>query len=158
MSTMNRVMPKHSISLWIYILVSFLYLTTCFSKLHVHITSHLPKNSSFLISSLLLHCRSADDDLGYHSLNFNEFYTWAFRMNFWETTLYYCDYWWANKHAAFHAFDSNIWNLVPPNETGVDHYYYHVETDGFYFWLWSLKTNTSSWKRVHEWDDIWSIK
>ncbi|XP_027169331.1 self-incompatibility protein S1-like [Coffea eugenioides] len=53
------------------------------AKVHVHIQNRQGKNIN-------LHCRSKDDDLGYHNIENGTEYSWSFRPNFWYTTLFYC--------------------------------------------------------------------
>ena len=53
------------------------------AKVHVHIQNRQGKNIN-------LHCRSKDDDLGYHNIENGTEYSWSFNTNFWGTTLFYC--------------------------------------------------------------------
>ncbi|KAL7003702.1 hypothetical protein U1Q18_004851 [Sarracenia purpurea var. burkii] len=39
-----------------------------------------------------IHCWSSEDDLGNHTLQFNEFYEWNFQPNIWGTTKFQCDF------------------------------------------------------------------
>ncbi|POO03413.1 Self-incompatibility protein [Trema orientale] len=50
---------------------------------HVYITNQLH-------SDLHVHCASKDDDLGSHVVPSNQFYTWRFKINFIESTLFHC--------------------------------------------------------------------
>ncbi|MCL7027999.1 hypothetical protein MKW94_000380 [Papaver nudicaule] len=45
-------------------------------------------------TTLTFHCKSADDDLGEHKLPFEYIWSWWFYNNFWDTTLYWCNFWW----------------------------------------------------------------
>ncbi|WOG94708.1 hypothetical protein DCAR_0314005 [Daucus carota subsp. sativus] len=81
-----------SISVLINILRIFLLLTTCMSseqKIIMNITDRLPSNKP----SLLLHCKSKDNDLGFHTLDLNQVYGWSFNMNIWSSTLFWCNFW-----------------------------------------------------------------
>ncbi|KAI3958326.1 hypothetical protein MKW98_011014 [Papaver atlanticum] len=41
-----------------------------------------------------MHCKSADDNLGECSLVFETNLAWSFKVNFFDTTLYWCNFWW----------------------------------------------------------------
>ena len=41
-------------------------------------------------STLNVHCKSKDDDLGEHVLRVGDNYNWSFKENFWITTLFWC--------------------------------------------------------------------
>lgn len=43
-------------------------------------------------SSLTVHCKSKDDDLGVHVLGYRKKYNWAFDENLWQTTLFWCNF------------------------------------------------------------------
>ncbi|XP_062104481.1 S-protein homolog 5-like [Humulus lupulus] len=51
---------------------------------------------------LSVHCKSKDDDLGVHILRLNDTYSFRFKRNFWDTTLFFCGFRWADQ---FHWFD-----------------------------------------------------
>ncbi|WOG83197.1 hypothetical protein DCAR_0102371 [Daucus carota subsp. sativus] len=127
------------------ILTIFLLLTTCMSKKHIKIdiTDRLPSGNP----SLRLHCKSKDDDLGFHTLGLNQVYEWRFNMNFWLTTLYWCNFWWDGKYAQFNVFDDKIWGTV--GEKNV--YSYVVRPDGFYLRICDFDTHTFVWKHVNNW-------
>lgn len=133
-----------------YVLISIfailLLSTTCFSRLHVDIANRLPQNAA----PLQLHCRSKDDDMGYHNLSVNQIYSWKFRMNFWGSTLFYCDFWWGEKHAAFKVFDIDIQVEVKDN---VNVFAYEARSDGFYFYYTEYLTQMSYWQLVKTWDN-----
>ncbi|KAK7342359.1 hypothetical protein VNO80_25308 [Phaseolus coccineus] len=43
---------------------------------------------------LLVHCESADDDLGVQHLHPNASFSWSFRINFFISTLFHCSFQW----------------------------------------------------------------
>ncbi|KAI3925810.1 hypothetical protein MKX01_003369 [Papaver californicum] len=55
----------------------------------VYVVNELSPNTP-----LTMHCKSADDDLGERTLAFETHWDWSFYVNFWETTLYWCNFWW----------------------------------------------------------------
>lgn len=55
-------------------------------------------------SSLWIHCKSKDDDLNEHKLEMKGKYSWNFKENFWQTTLFWCNFSSWNGHASFEVF------------------------------------------------------
>ncbi|GLT62134.1 hypothetical protein SLA2020_347930 [Shorea laevis] len=53
-------------------------------KWHVHVVNGLSR------SQLFLHCKSKDNDLDMHHLEVGDDFSWSFRENVFETTLYWC--------------------------------------------------------------------
>jgi len=54
-------------------------------------------------TNLTLHCKSKDDDLGFHTLTIGEKYTFSFKPSyvFWKSTLFFCSFTWPgnpNRH------------------------------------------------------------
>ena len=43
-------------------------------------------------STLTVHCKSKNDDLGEHVLRTRENYNWSFKENFWRSTLFWCHF------------------------------------------------------------------
>ncbi|KAF6176262.1 hypothetical protein GIB67_023553 [Kingdonia uniflora] len=54
-------------------------------KHHIHVVNDLWPGTP-----LIVHCKSKDDDLGEHSLDYQEAFSWHFRENFLGTTLFWC--------------------------------------------------------------------
>ncbi|MCL7051077.1 hypothetical protein MKW94_019633 [Papaver nudicaule] len=55
----------------------------------VVVLNNLPPNTM-----LTYHCKSKDDDLGERSLPPDNTWSWRFSVNIWDTTLYWCNFWW----------------------------------------------------------------
>ena len=51
-------------------------------------------------TDLQVHCKSGDDDLGPHTLKHGESYSWRFRVNFFQTTQFFCNFQWTENGAA----------------------------------------------------------
>ncbi|XP_023520951.1 S-protein homolog 1-like [Cucurbita pepo subsp. pepo] len=47
-------------------------------------------------STLVVHCKSKDDDLGEHVINAGGNYNWSFKENLLQTTLFWCNF--SSKH------------------------------------------------------------
>ncbi|KAF3457603.1 hypothetical protein FNV43_RR02261 [Rhamnella rubrinervis] len=42
------------------------------------------------LRDVYVHCKSGNNDLGFHIIPRSGSYQWSFKVNFWETTLFYC--------------------------------------------------------------------
>lgn len=105
----------------------------------VHIISRVP-------NELRLRCQSADDDLGNRTLSTGAEFKWNFRLNFFETTLFFCHFYWGSKDKSFVTYDKNI-DLKYCRETS-DQYncYWEARPDGFY-----VSGDQKSWKLLNKW-------
>ncbi|CAN4090857.1 unnamed protein product [Withania somnifera] len=56
---------------------------------------------------LMIHCYSADDDLGFHVLSPYENFSWKFKFNqwLWARTRFTCHFWWGKKYKKFVVFN-----------------------------------------------------
>ncbi|KDP44436.1 hypothetical protein JCGZ_16269 [Jatropha curcas] len=66
-----------------------------------------PKTQTVNVTNVLgldltVHCKSKDDDLGVKLLHHNGYFTFRFKPNFVDNTLFYCSFAWKNN---FHWFD-----------------------------------------------------
>ncbi|KAI3853432.1 hypothetical protein MKX03_037393 [Papaver bracteatum] len=63
--------------------------------------------------ALTIHCWSSEDDLGWHTLNYTETFSWSFRVNLFESTKFVCDSSWydpnkkRNHTARFTSYKAN---------------------------------------------------
>lgn len=95
-------------------------------KVDLQIVNGLPTHED-----LNLHCKSKDDDLGAHSLGFNETYEFRFKPNFFGNTLYFCRFWWAKESRWFDIYDEERdiprcsycwWKILPTGPCLFDSY------------------------------------
>ncbi|KAI3925096.1 hypothetical protein MKW98_009746 [Papaver atlanticum] len=49
-------------------------------------------------TTLTFHCKSGDEDLGEHSLASKDSWKFRFFINFFDTTLYWCNFWWVDEN------------------------------------------------------------
>ncbi|KAL9677236.1 hypothetical protein QQ045_005464 [Rhodiola kirilowii] len=70
-------------------------------RIYIRITNGLGNGKH-----LTLRCKSADDDLGYHSLIFGQSYGFDFRPNLLSTTLFYCSFSWDGVTKYFTVYDA----------------------------------------------------
>ncbi|KAF8388347.1 hypothetical protein HHK36_027013 [Tetracentron sinense] len=73
------------------------------SKWHVHIVNGLSNNTI-----LNVHCQSKNDDLGWHALAAEEDFNWAFHMNIFRTTLFFCYMQWKEVKGSFKVFSVDM--------------------------------------------------
>ncbi|GER48946.1 plant self-incompatibility protein S1 family [Striga asiatica] len=82
---------------------------SCFFTTEIHVTfvNNLPQNSK----PLFVQCASKDDDLGNHTLAYNE--SWGFKFCVIPfATLFYCNLNWGELFMSLHAYDAN-WDYRP---------------------------------------------
>lgn len=96
-------------------------------KFHIHVKNGLSDNQNLL----RIHCQSKNDDLGFHDLNVGEEFEWSFRVNFQDTTLYFCHFWWKNLDASFDTFNFTFARRFCGTSPNVC--YWLVKENGFYF-------------------------
>ncbi|KAG4149842.1 hypothetical protein ERO13_D05G357766v2 [Gossypium hirsutum] len=79
-----------------------------FKTWHIYAVNELSKDQT-----LLVHCKSKDDDLGIHNLTVGSEFTWKFRPRFFGGTLFWCYMAYDNLHASFKAFwdDQALYNV-----------------------------------------------
>lgn len=76
-------------------------------KWRVHVVNRLNN------ATLFVHCKSKDDDLGFHNLvGVGSEFQWSFKNNLWATTLFWCLLRKPNAYVSFEAFwieKTHIW-------------------------------------------------
>ena len=74
--------------------------TAPLTKWKVTITNQLSRGQT-----LLVHCKSKDNDLGDHTLQVGQNFSWKFKVNFFSTTLFWCNLRTSsNKHVSIEVF------------------------------------------------------
>lgn len=99
-------------------------------------------------SSINLHCKSKDDDLGSLSLAFKQYFAWKFCVNIRHTTLYNCEFFWDSRAKSFIVFDKHVADECPykdQEKRWMCHWV--VRPDGFYI----FSKNSSSWVKKYDW-------
>lgn len=93
-----------------------------FDKVRVVITNKLKGHHD-----LTVHCKSGDDDLGDKHLTYDATYDFGFRVNFGETTLFFCSFAWQHQfhhQVVFDAHNSScracIWHISEDGPCQVD--------------------------------------
>lgn len=81
-------------------------------------------------SSVGVHCRSSDDDLGYHKLRPFQSINWSFRQNIWFTTRFSCQFSWGRKRRDVNVFDSKLSKSCHSRSGNLC--FWSIRPDGFY--------------------------
>ena len=114
-----------------------------FEKNHVRIVNNLDN------SVLFYHFKSKDNDLGLRNLQSGENWEFSFHINFFETTLFFYNFWYTNSKIKFHAtFD--VFTTAHEFIQGRSGSYciWIAKEDGLY--LYNLETKTAVKK--HDWE------
>ncbi|KAF3619911.1 hypothetical protein FXO38_32663 [Capsicum annuum] len=67
----------------------------------VHVINRLPDGMT-----MTLHCQSHETDLGQSILEVGEEVDWSFRVNYWGTTLFFCDVQWDGNGFIWYHFNA----------------------------------------------------
>uniref|UniRef100_A0A7N0UH07 S-protein homolog n=1 Tax=Kalanchoe fedtschenkoi TaxID=63787 RepID=A0A7N0UH07_KALFE len=70
-------------------------------KLYLTVENQMDKPAT----SIKVHCKSKEDDMGEHTLWNGMHTTFSFRPNVFYTTAYWCDVYWNDKWVVFDAYD-----------------------------------------------------
>ena len=97
-------------------------------------------------SVLNAHCKSKDDDLNERVLEKRAQFNWTFGMNFWHTTLFWCNFKSLNGHASFEVFwpEKSHWLSQRCDATNC---IWAAFNDGFYL----KNTHSKKLEFIHPW-------
>ncbi|XVF61739.1 hypothetical protein PTKIN_Ptkin08bG0154700 [Pterospermum kingtungense] len=109
------------------------------SRYYVHISNGLSNNEK-----LTIHCKSKDDDLGWHVIPTSQEWNWTFKTNFFGSTLYWCNMYWSNHYGAFDVFWENHALLVMCN---FKECFWSARDDGLY----TENLPKGSWSKTYNW-------
>ena len=101
---------------------------------------------------LFYHCKSKDDDLGLRKLQPGENWQFSFQVNFFETTLFFCNFWYTNSskikfHAVFDVFSTNF-ELI--QHCGGYDCIWIAKDDGLYLY----NSETKMALKEHDWERL----
>lgn len=106
---------------------------------HVHIINGFENHSK----SLIIRCRSKQDDLGIHNLKVGQEFSWHFKVNIDGSTLFYCD---VEQGKQFKHFDAFTALIEGSNCADSGNCYWLVTEAGFYF-----SSDNFTWWKKFEW-------
>ncbi|XP_050216280.1 S-protein homolog 5-like [Mercurialis annua] len=105
---------------------------------HVHIRNDIGANID-----LTVHCKSKNDDLGYHLLHPQEIFEFSFKPNIWGSTLFFCSFAWADQFKYFTIFKGGFYTSFCQD------CFWMVHVDG----LCLLKENSGAPGACLKWDN-----
>ncbi|CAA0825317.1 Plant self-incompatibility protein S1 family [Striga hermonthica] len=127
---------KHLLTCLIFYAYLFPFGSSCFWFTRVQINIYNDINTPS--TPLLVHCMSKDDDLGTHTLNYEQGFRIVFCLKPFST-LFHCQFQWGDKGKSFDAYKASWWYGKPC----YDHYCDWVaKTDGIYL----------SYKKRFDWE------
>ncbi|GFP96193.1 hypothetical protein PHJA_001763400 [Phtheirospermum japonicum] len=97
-----------------------------FQTYEVYIFNNFDNNAN----ELIVHCKSADDDLGDHFLDQDGNWHWKFRVNFFRSTLFFCHVQWGGMETSFTVFDTDYISYKCEDTSTC---FWSVRNDGIYF-------------------------
>ncbi|PRQ36892.1 putative plant self-incompatibility S1 [Rosa chinensis] len=109
---------------------------------NVHVVNGFSRNDE----PLIVHCKSKNDDLGDHTLWINQEFRWYFGLNFWFTTLFYCNFKWDSQEKHIDVFNT-------PDESPLEcmeneECFWKVTEDGFF-----VSVDNINWVKKLNWHD-----
>ena len=98
-------------------------------------------------STLWVHCKSGDSDLGLHMISQKDNFSWAFKTSVWRKTLYFCGLTW--NHCGRKIFDAFVDEEdFVDQKCGGRHCLWKAIDDGIYLYnIWKHKLI-----KRHSWD------
>ncbi|KAL0535592.1 hypothetical protein IC582_029929 [Cucumis melo] len=89
-------------------------------------------------STLTVHCKSKDNDLGEHVINSGDKWYWMFKENIWQTTLFWCNFRSKYGQVSGDVFWPEIGNRLSDQCEG-HNCIWSGRSDGIYLYFASLK-------------------
>lgn len=130
----------------------FIVAVLTFSIASTALSCFTPQWDIFVISAIpnniVVHIKSGDDDLGNHTIPFNENYTWSFCDRFVGQTVFYSYFWWGSRFKSLDLFNKNIEHICFLYNMHNQHCYWLVKPDGFYVSAYPDKLQTI----IDHWD------
>lgn len=108
-----------------------------------HYEVHIINNINNKTDELIVHCKSADDDLGEHFLDKDDDWHWKFRVNFFRSTLFFCHLQWGEVRKRFTVFDTDY---ISSQCEQTSTCFWSVRDKGIYF-----SCNNENYVKTHTW-------
>ncbi|KAM1037181.1 hypothetical protein ACFX13_032758 [Malus domestica] len=94
-----------------------------------------------------VHCKSGDDDLQNHVLEYGKIYSFKFENNALDTTLFYCYFQWKNPEGKWIQTSHDIYDAKRDQERCMHHCQWRVAEEGFF--SYSIKNDV--WENLYNW-------
>ena len=97
--------------------------------------------------NVMVQCKSKDDDLGVHTLNFTNLeYGWSFCENIFYSTLFYCHFWRTMTEQTFDVFNRTMMKACDQGFPDANICHWGIKQDGFYFFDFH-----QGWLKQYDW-------
>lgn len=110
-----------------------------FQNYQVHVMNNIVNSRD----EVIVHCKSADNDLGQHFLDSGDDWGWKFRVNFFRSTLFFCDLQWGAVQKRFAAFDTDSISIECEQTSTC---FWSVRVEGIYF-----SCDHKNYVKTHTW-------
>ncbi|OVA18534.1 Plant self-incompatibility S1 [Macleaya cordata] len=84
------------------------------------------------VTTLTIHCKSKDDDLGEHTLTIGQNFQWSFHPNLFETTLFWCSMWWHDSNGKLVQASHEVYRVNREWYKCATRCYWSIRKDGWY--------------------------
>ncbi|KAF5803753.1 putative plant self-incompatibility S1 [Helianthus annuus] len=102
-------------------------------------------------STIDFHVKSRDDDLGSHSITYDNNYAFEFCENFVQNTVFWADFYYGKKFVHFNVFDSKVVKVVGGSIFKENPVFWLLKDDGYYLSKKALSYNDSAWIHRGKW-------
>ncbi|KAI3858795.1 hypothetical protein MKX03_021413 [Papaver bracteatum] len=92
-------------------------------------------------------CKSKNTDFGHHIIAYADEFVWNFKINFWNTTLYWCKMWWTDVDGKYTEDSYAIYKAKRDWDRCENECHYSVRRDGIYQSI----HGTDAYDLVHSW-------
>ena len=98
-------------------------------------------------STIQVHCKSKDDDIGDKWLKYNEEFHFKFCENELQGTLFFCHWYWDSKEQVFDVFNNTMLFICNIEYGDNNPCNWAAKNDGLYFYDFTKKV----WGKQYEW-------
>lgn len=137
---MKRILCLLTLALYIFNTTTTIYAVCIAPKYTVRIENDIANDS------IRAHCKSKNKDLGDRILPYKGNFQWEFCQNYFQTTLYFCHFYWKSKQQVFDVFNKKLASKCFFGS--IAECSWVVKDDGFYYYNF----NTSLLIKTHDWN------
>ncbi|KAJ9541054.1 hypothetical protein OSB04_027560 [Centaurea solstitialis] len=98
-------------------------------------------------STIKVHCKAKDTDIGEHYLSYNQEFHWRFCETYFHHTLYFCHFYWGSQEQVFDVFNTTMMYTCNKDKGDNNPCDWLVQSDGFYFYDF----DKGSWGKQYDW-------
>ncbi|KAM0062091.1 putative plant self-incompatibility S1 [Helianthus debilis subsp. tardiflorus] len=102
-------------------------------------------------STISVHVKSKDDDLGFHNITYYNSYSFHFCENVIHSTLFWADFSYGSKFVHFNVIDDKVMEIIGGILFAKSHAYWLMKEDGYYLSNKSRAYDDPSWILMGKW-------